>query len=198
MNKHKFASPAAAAAAAALMSLASHNAVATIICNTNPAGAALPITVPMTTAGIYLNFATGAVNVNPASVPGWDLNPYGGTNFTWFWSTTASNLTAGLSTAGVYDASPAGVVVGPAGTYSTASGDATTMAPWRLGVTNMYQGVRFTNEATTLVTYGWVAMTTTGPTGHPATINQFCYQDDGTAITTGAASPVRLQSFSVD
>jgi hypothetical protein len=195
MNKHKFASPAAAAAAAALMSLASHNAMATIICNTNPAGAALPITVPMTTAGIYLNFVTGAVNVSPAAVPGWDLNPFGSTNFTWFWSTAPANLTAGFVTAGVYDASPAGTVVGPAGTYSTSAG---TAATWRAGVTNMYQGVRFTNEVTSVVSYGWVAMTTTGPAGFPATINQFCYQDDGTAITTGATTPVRLQDFSVD
>jgi hypothetical protein len=195
MNKHKFASPAAAAAAAALMSLASHNAVATVICNTNPAGAALPITVPMTTAGIYLNFVTGVVNVSPAAVPGWDLNPFGSANFSWFWSTGAGNTTAGFETAGVYDASPAGVVVGPAGTYTTGG---TTSTTWRAGVTNMYQGLRFNNEGTSTLNYGWVAMTTTGPAGFPATINQFCYQDDGTAITTGVTTPVRLQHFSVD
>jgi hypothetical protein len=195
MNIHKFASPAAAAAAAALMSLASHNAVATIVCDTNPAGAALPITVPMTTAGIYVNFVTGAFNASPTLVPGWDVNPFGTANFTWFWSTTATHVTAGLVTGGVYDASPAGTVVGPAGTFTTGG---TTAATWRAGVTNLYQGIRFNNEVTGVPNFGWVAMTTTSPAGFPATINQFCYQDDGTAITTGVTTPVRLQSFSVD
>jgi hypothetical protein len=199
MNIQKFASPAAAAAAAALMSLVSHSALATVICDTPPAGAALPLAVPMTTAGIYLNFVTGAFNVSPAAVPGWDLNPFSASGaFTWFWSTTASHVTAGLLTGGIYDASPAGVVVGPGGTFSTTSGTAITMAPWQAGVSNLYQGVRFTNEAGSVVTYGWVAVTTTGPTGFPATLNQFCYQSDGTAITTGATTPVRLQDFSVD
>jgi hypothetical protein len=92
----------------------------------------------------------------------------------------------------------AGVVVGPAATYATALGTPTTMVDWQAGTTNMYQGIRFTNEVTTLVTYGWVALTTTGPTGFPATINQFCYQDDATAITTGVTTPVRLQDFTVD
>jgi hypothetical protein len=198
MTKLKFASPAAAAAAAALMTLASSHAMATIVCNTAPFGATLPFTVPATIDGVYVNLVTGVGQTVAPFTAGWDFNPYAATGplFNFFWTPAGIG---GLLTGGVYAASPVGVSVGPAGTYGTGAATAAQMAQWRAGQTNMYIGMRFTNEATAVINYGWVKMTTTGPTtGFPATINQFCYQNDGTAILTGSTLPVSLQSFSVD
>ncbi len=35
------------------------------------------VNLPSTTAGIYINLVTGVIGTNPASVPGWDINPLG-------------------------------------------------------------------------------------------------------------------------
>ena len=51
-----------------------------------------PVTigVPATTAGIYLNLATGQSTTTPAA--GWDFNPWGGTNINFYYNTGGGGL----------------------------------------------------------------------------------------------------------
>jgi hypothetical protein len=188
MRKFKFAS---SVAAAALMSLAPGKATAAVICNTPPAGSSLPIAVPATTAGVYVNFVTGAFGT-AAATPGWDINPWGSTAFNYFWATAAGNVTSGILIGGVHAASDAGVLIDATGTYAPAgTPTAAQMAPWRAGVTDKYIGIRFNNESTATTNFGWAKLSTTGPNGIPATLSQFCYQNDGSGILTGQTGFVK-------
>ena len=69
---------------------------------------------------------------------------------------------------------------------------------WQTANTGKYLGVRFFNEATSSVNYGWIQLDTGAAGGFPATLIQYCYQNDGTQIQTGGTVPVELQGFSVD
>jgi len=197
MNTQKLKTP-AIAAAFVVMGLVSGSAMSAVICNTPPAGTALPIAVPQTTAGIYINFVTGAFGTAGAT-PGWDFNPWGSTAFNFFWSIAAGNTTVGMLTGGVHAVSAFGDPIGPGQTWSGAGTPTpAAMAPWRAGVTDGYIGIRFRNEVTAVDNYGWARLTTTGPNGIPATVTAFCYQDDGTQIFAGSTVPVGLQNFSIE
>jgi hypothetical protein len=47
------------------------------------------INIPSNIDGIYLNLVTGVIGTSGASVPGWDVNPYGTSSLTMF-STTGT------------------------------------------------------------------------------------------------------------
>ena len=70
-----------AAVAVSLFALASSGKAA-VQCHLTP-----PVPVPQTTAGVYVNLVTGISGITPASAPGWDFNPWGGTSLNlWFWN----------------------------------------------------------------------------------------------------------------
>ena len=71
------------------------------------------------------------------------------------------------------------------------------MVNWHAGATGGYLGIRFFNEATTSVNFGWIQLNTTAPNGFPATIVSYCYENSGASIMAGTM-PVSLQSYSVD
>lgn len=152
--------------------------------------------IPNNVDGIYINFVTGAVGTSGSDVPGWDFNPFSSSQaLQFFWTGLGETVNAGVySTA--YMVLPTGVVVGPASTFSSIS-TAASAALWGATISNEWMGVRFTNEATGLVNYGGVRMSTTAPTGFPATITAVCYNSAGDSIGLGW-TPVSLQSFSVD
>jgi hypothetical protein len=186
--------PVLALAAASLLSLAS-SAQATVVCNAG--SPTLPFTVPATLDGVYANVVTGALQTVGPFTAGWDINAYAtGGNLNFFFTTQGGQaMTDGTA----YLALSAGAVIGPAGTYSTATGTATSMANWRATQTGKYVGLKFINEGAGGATnYGWIQLDTTGATGFPASIKGFCYQNDGTQILAGGTVPVELQSFSVE
>lgn len=193
MSDVKICSKPAAALAVSLFALAA-SASATVQCNS---GAPMPYVVPATTAGVYLNLVTGVFSITPAGAPGWELNAWGSSALNlWFAGTPAASHGA-VATGTVYSVLAAGVPIGPASTFS-ASTTAADYANWRLTNTGQYLGLRFWNESTSAINYGWIQMDTVGPNGAPTTINGYCYQDDGTAIDAGSTTPVELQSFSVE
>ena len=186
--------PVLALAAASLLTLAS-GAQASVICNAG--SPTLPFTVPATIDGVYANVVTGALQTVSPFTPGWDINVYAtGGNLNFFFTTQGGQaMTDGTA----YLALSAGATIGPAQTFSTATGTATSMANWRATQTNKYIGLKFVNEgAGNITNYGWIQMDTTGATGFPASIKGFCYQTDGTQIQAGGTVPVELQSFSVE
>ena len=185
-----------AALAAVAVCVASPAAMAAVVCNT----VTTPLAIPADLSGVYINLVTGATGPD-GSVTGWDVNMYGTggppINLYFFWPDAAQH--GGVATGSVYNYLASGATIGPAQTYSAAAGGggAVNYVNIRTTQTGGYVGVRFLNEATSVVNYGWLQMSTTAPTGFPATITSYCYQNDGTAITAGT-TPVALQNFSVD
>ena len=80
-----------------------------------------PIPVPQTSAGVYVNLATGATGTSQAGTPGWDFNPYsasGGTQLGFYWAAPAGGVAS--TTSGPYLGLHSGDVVGPGSTYTRA------------------------------------------------------------------------------
>ncbi len=179
-----------ASLAVAAVTVASPQAFAAVICS-SPA-----LNVPVTTSGIYVNFVTGASGTSGSGTAGWDLNPWASSsNLRFFSSASAANTTRYVGTGTTVDLLASGTMIDGSSTLATAG--VNLPGAFQAGVTNGYVGVAFNNEGTATTNYGWASMTTTGPSGFPATINQYCYQNDGTGIMAGT-TPVSLQSYSID
>ncbi|HVJ62793.1 MAG TPA: hypothetical protein VM555_08780, partial [Tahibacter sp.] len=155
--------------------------VGNIIVNSGP----INVLVPANSTGIYFDFVGGTTNTTGGGNT--TFNPYGTTNLTFFWENAATMAPAGVSltAGGPYAVLASGATVGPASIFNT-SGAAAAAANWRVAANvNGYLGIRFTNNTVTpaVVTYGYVHMTTTGTTGHPATVIEYAYNRAGGAIT---------------
>lgn len=154
------------------------------------------INIPSTTAGVYLNLVTGVSNANPASVPGWDFNP---------WSSSALNMFSTTSQAGgiptayagsgtTYSNLAVGATIGPASTFaSTGTATVNGGTPLNLNSSNNYVGFRFRNEVTGQDHFGWAQIALSGSAfAQPRAIVAYAYEDQpGVAITIptpGAAS----------
>ncbi|MBX3692958.1 hypothetical protein [Dokdonella sp.] len=184
--------------AGAALLLAATTGNAAIVCDTPPLGGALPYSIPDNIDGVYANLVTGAYN--NGSVANWDINFYNNSAGLSFWTNPGTGPGTNQvvsSTPGTADVLAAGATIGPGQTYNTSNVTGGTVPDALLGGGSGYIGVRFYNEVTSAQNYGWVALTTTGPNGFPATITGFCYENTGAAITAGT-TPVTLQGFSVD
>jgi hypothetical protein len=152
------------------------------------------IPVPNNTDGVYINFLTGAATT-PASNPGWDFNPYNasGTAITFFWPGTPANSSGGVASVGspsTYVDLAVGATISSASTFTAAAGGAGT-APTVAFQTagNHILGVRFFNETTSAINYGYVRLTTGGAGGFPAVVTGWSYENSGAPITVMAAVP---------
>ncbi len=144
------------------------------------------INVPSNIDGIYLNLVTGQSGT--AGFAGYDVNPYNNNAGLAFFApggsqgTLSATATSGSTTIRLN----MGDSIGPAGAYNNGQSVASAF----YGGGQAYVGVRFTNEATGLLTYGWLLMNTSSGNGFPATIVSWGYQTDGTAITAGEGAPI--------
>lgn len=144
------------------------------------------IPVPNNIDGVYINFVTHQTSTSEFS--GFDFNPYsGGSSLLFYWGGDAGSANGGLSLDGTrYARLSPGAIVGPNGTFlQTANGANGETANFLTGGTG-YLGVKFTNEATGVVDYGYVHISTTAPSGFPATILDYAYENTGAAITVAA------------
>ena len=132
---------------------------------------------------------TGAsAETTGAAVPGWDFNLYARSStstptLTFFWNLFPGDTSGGvaLTTTGSYrDLSP-GAVISSASIFSTRSNAESAAAFQTSGTHNL--GFRFFNESTNAVNFGYLTMTTNGPTGFPATVNGWTFENSGGAIT---------------
>lgn len=141
----------------------------------------LPIAA--TTNGLYLNVVTGAINepgnTGGASVPGWDINPWGSTTLNFF-NPAAPAGGVYAATAGVVNKYVGGEIVGPANTWGT------TNTNWNPAPQSGFIGFRFQNEANgNQIHYGWAQIVTTSTTSR--TLVAYAYEDvAGGTITVGA------------
>lgn len=171
----------AAAGTAALAGQAATSQAAVV--NSGP----LNIVVPNTVDGIYINFVTGTTSTSATS--GWDFNPYSGSgSLLFYWGGDAGSDNGGVasSTTGPYLVLGPGSVISSGSIFSqSANGANNETSAFQAGV-NGYLGVKFLNETTSVVDYGYVHFQTTGTTGFPATILDYSYDNTGAAITIAA------------
>ena len=172
----------AAVAAAALAAPAIPTADAVIVTNN------INLTIPATIDGAYINFLTGATGSSGGTVVGWDINPYL-TNgvFTFFWTTTAATNGGGVATGpatGVYASLNPGAIVSAAATFIANSGGGGAGSTINFQSSGQHiLGFRFLNEATSAINYGYAVFNNTGPSGFPATLVSYSYENSGAAIT---------------
>ena len=182
----------AACVAAASMTLASTAAWSAVTCFS------APVTIPATTAGIYVNLFTGAANVATASVVGWDFNPWGTSGLFLYVNNAAGAGALVVGPGTTISALSAGTLISAASTFGTdTTPPDTDTSLYRAGVTpSTFLGLRFVEGGSTY--YGWMALTTTAPTGHPATINRWCFENTPNTGIVAGTTPVALQKFSVE
>lgn len=165
---------------------------AALVCSTFPT----PVPIPADINGVYLNFVTGATGTSGPATPGWDFSAYASSaTLRFFSSAGTNNTTQYVGTGTTIDLLAAGTIISAASTLAPTG--IVQPGAFQAGVTNGYVGVAFRNEGTAATNYGWASVTTTGPNGFPASVTQYCYQNDGTAIMAGT-TPVTLQAYSVD
>ncbi len=160
----------------------------------NPATAAercfsnLNLSVPNSTEGLYVNLVSGVSAPNEGGAPGFDIdiyaaastNPSGQLRF--YWGPESSGGAGVALLADTYAVLAAGQLIGPNSLFTRAAFTGNTAA-WQAGVTG-YLGLRFRNESAQAIHYGWLQLSTSAALGFPATINGWCYEDSGAAIST--------------
>ena len=178
-----------AALAAITLTTLPQLAAAAEICH---AGANL--SVPESSEGLYINFASGASGPTAGSTPGYDFDPYAAVNTTpsgqlrFYWNDPSSGNAGVVSSGDVYAVLNPGDSIGAGSLFSRAAFAGNTDI-WRAGLTAAYLGYRFKNETTNAINYGWVRLTTSPPMGFPLTVIDWCYEDTGAAITIALNLP---------
>jgi hypothetical protein len=140
-----------------------------------------PIPVPATFEGVYINLLNGVNAPTTAGAPGWDFGPWGTSTLNFFWASASGAGGVGGTT--YTDLAP-GAVVSGASTFLASAQAAATVAFQAAGTHTL--GFKFFNESTSTLNFGYLSMTTTGPSGFPATINGWSFENSGGAITVAA------------
>lgn len=144
----------------------------------------IPIPIPQTTGGVYINFLTGATGTTGTT--GYDFNPYNtasGLGFYWNPVTLGGVRNAGVATSttsNLYANLSLGSTISSTSPFTSAIQG--TSANYR-GTGIEVLGFRFINEATNAFNYGYLTIQTSATTGFPATILSYSYENSGGAIT---------------
>lgn len=155
---------------------------------------AVSINIPSTTAGIYLNVVTGVFSSVPASVPGWDVNPFSSTALSFFNPAAPAggvyvvNAPGGAS-ATLPDNLPfLAYLISAASGFGSGSIETTGPTAAQLNSSNNIIGFRFQNElAANQTQYGWMRISLAGTTGaQPRAIVEYAYENSGAGILAGA------------
>ena len=155
-------------------------AEATVITNN------INLPIPANIDGVYLNFLTGATA--SAAFAGFDINPYlQNAVFTFFWPDAPGTTSGGVDTASgvnIYAALVAGNVVSSASPFTQSAGGGGAGSTVNYQTTGQHiLGFRFLNEGTGVVNYDYAVFNNTAPTGFPATLVSYSYENNGGAIT---------------
>lgn len=147
--------------------------------------------VPATTEGLYVNLVTGTSGTSEGAVPGFDVNIYAAAStnpsgqLKFYWGPESTGGAGVVSSGDAYAVLGPNVTIDSNSPFTRAAFTGDTSA-WQSG-TSGYLGMRFRSEIPAIIVYGWLALSTTAPLGFPATIEGWCYEDSGAAISTPAA-----------
>lgn len=141
--------------------------------------------IPSDHDGLFVDFATG--EVSREEIPGFDVSAYGsGGKLLFYWGdghSIGTNAGLAVGTTGPYRLLRVGDVVGPGMSFSAvADGYYDETAPFQ-GTAEGYLGVRFFNENSGRINYGYLHLKTSAPHGFPAEIVDYAYRPDGGAMT---------------
>ena len=125
--------------------------------------------------------ATGS-SARALAVPGFDFNPYAATGplLAFYWGPAASG-NGGVGSGGLYSDLAAGTVVSSGSSFISTLGAPPTANFRTTGIHIL--GFRFLNEATSVINYGFLTISTSATSGFPATILSYSYENNGGAIT---------------
>lgn len=149
--------------------------------------AGAPVVVPNNIDGIYFNFVTGVRSTTEFA--GFDFNPYNnGSGITFYGNATPSGIlaTGTPGTSAEARVLQFGDLISSTGQYNQyqTRGDS-------FDVTGQeYVGLRFLNEATGILNYGWALLSTTAGNGFPASVLGYGYENTGLSITAGQTAAV--------
>ena len=135
--------------------------------------------------GTSINWETGAI-VDAGPTSGYDFNPYGiGGNLAFYWGQTTTGAGVAATANGTdYLVLGPGDTIGAGSIFSRTVGNAPN---WRADVDG-YLGFRF-ECSTASNCYGYAHLTTTGPTGFPAELVDYCFDKTGADITIPTGVP---------
>lgn len=144
------------------------------------------VTIPPTATGLSINLVTGETSPNLAishfNASKGDPYLFGPVMF-FFWGQDMNNGGMAATNNGPYLVLGPGDTIGPSSTFIRYSlGTPSTMFGYWGGV-NGYLGIRFMNEETGEINYGYLHMLTTDGSGFPAMILDYAYDKSGAAIT---------------
>lgn len=146
-----------------------------------------PVVVPNNIDGVYFNFVTGQRSTTEFT--GFDFNPYNnGSGITFYGNASPSGILATGTPGTLAEARVLqfGDLISAAGQYNQyqTRGD-------NFDVTGQeYVGLRFLNEATGILNYGWALVSTTAGNGFPASVLGYGYENTGLSITAGQTATV--------
>lgn len=140
--------------------------------------------IPANIDGLYINVETQQTGTSGGSVTGWDINPYGSTNLTWFNATGTGMLRFPGVTTGSAGNLALNTPVGASGSYG--SGTVTfgsAAGNWVLNSANLF-GFRFTGSSGQ-THYGWGKMVV-GAASTTRTITEIAFESTpGVVILVG-------------
>lgn len=140
-----------------------------------------PLAIPNTIDGLYLNLVTRVTSTTASPAAGWDFNPYNSGSSLGFFAPDFPSGQGTLASGATALALLGGETIGSGGIYQPGQALGTN---FRITGTS-FVGLRFQNEVTGQLNYGWIRMTTTSSTGFPASIIAYAYEDSGAPILAG-------------
>ena len=140
------------------------------------------INIPSTTAGIYLNIATGQSGGN--TVPGWNVNPWGSAFLDMFNPSLPGGSVYVGSATGYFNL-PMGTLISGASTFTSGGNDPAFAL--NLNSSNNLIGFQFQNSVSNTLEYGWMRISLAGTSGaQPRAIVEYAYENSGAGIMAGA------------
>ena len=170
----------AACAAAAGASLAVSSSAQAAIIYSGPVNIAIPVTF----TGVYLNVVTGVNNANPASVPGWDVNPWDSADLNFF-SVSALGTGTYVGSGSSVTSLSVNTLISGASTFTNTA--AASLSAPIFNSSNNYLGFRFLNEAAAnQIQFGWLQISLGATLTDPArAIVGYAYENTGAGIGAG-------------
>jgi hypothetical protein len=153
-------------------------------------------TIPTSSNGLYLNVVQYAASGGEsgwntdggdgATVPGWDVNPWGSSTLSFFSSLGGGYVRAPGTSSGVSNLA-FGTVVDASSDFGGGPAQTSGSNPFTFNSSNNLVGFRFRDDVTNLTHYGWMRIEVAGTlAGQPRAIVEYAFESQaGVSIAAG-------------